>query len=84
VVTNWVYYNARGSALLAMVYHTSANTLGIYFRQMLSGSDLARYYWLLAAFTSLAAVVVVLATGPTLQRRPTIPAATAQPDPVSG
>jgi membrane protease YdiL (CAAX protease family) len=80
VVTNWVYYNARGSALLAMVYHTAGNTLGIYFRQMLSGPDLARYYWLLAAFTALAAVVVVLVTGPTLQRRPTAPAATAQPE----
>jgi membrane protease YdiL (CAAX protease family) len=84
VVTNWVYYNTRGSALLAMVYHTSGNTLGIYFRQMLSGPDLARYYWLLAAFTALAAVVVILVTGPTLQRRPTRPAAIAQPDPVSG
>jgi membrane protease YdiL (CAAX protease family) len=80
VVTNWVYYNARGSALLAMVYHTAGNTLGIYFRQMLSGPDLVRYYWLLAAFTALAAVVVVLVSGPTLQRKPSIPAATAQPD----
>jgi membrane protease YdiL (CAAX protease family) len=84
VVTNWVYYNARGSALLAMVYHTAGNTLGIYFRQMLSGPDLVRYFWLLAAFTVLAAVVVVLATGPTLQRRPTISVPTAQSDPVSG
>ena len=42
------------------------------FRPMLSSPDLARYYWLLAAFTWVAALVVVLATGPTLQRRPTL------------
>jgi uncharacterized protein len=70
VVTNWVYYNARESALLAILYHTAANTLGIYFSPMLSGSDLARYYWLLAAVNCVVAVVVVLVFGPSLQRQP--------------
>jgi membrane protease YdiL (CAAX protease family) len=71
VVTNWVYYNTRGSALVAMLYHSAANSVGIFFSPMLSGPDLARYYWLLAGVTWVAAVVVVLATGPTLQRGPT-------------
>jgi hypothetical protein len=54
-----------------MLYHSAANTVGIFFRPMLSGPDLARYFWLLAGVTWVAAVAVVLATGPTLQRRPT-------------
>ena len=33
VLTNWVFYNARGSALLAMLYHTSANAMGLYFNE---------------------------------------------------
>jgi membrane protease YdiL (CAAX protease family) len=84
VVTNWVYYNTRGSALLAMVYHTSANTVSLTFRPLLSGPDLVRYYWLLAVVTWVAAVVVVLVTGPTLRRQATTQAATAQIDTVSG
>jgi hypothetical protein len=59
-VTNWVYYNARQSALLAILYHTAANTMGIYFSRMLSGPDLTRYFWLLAAVNCVAAVVVVI------------------------
>lgn len=71
VVTNWVYYNTRGSALLPMLYHTAANTVGIYFGSSLSGPDLVRYQWLLAGVTLAATMIVVVLTGPTLQRRPT-------------
>ena len=60
-VTNWVYYNAGESALLAILYHTAANTIGIFSRYMLSGSDLTRYFWLLAAANCVVAVVVVIA-----------------------
>ncbi len=60
VVTNWVYYNARQSALLAILYHTAANTMGIYFRPTLSGSDLTRYFWLLLAVNCVVAVAVVV------------------------
>ncbi|MEJ2305533.1 MAG: CPBP family intramembrane metalloprotease [Anaerolineales bacterium] len=73
VMTNWVYYNTRGSALLPMLYHTAANTVGIYFGPALSGPDLVRYQWLLAGLTIVAAVVVVLVTGPALQRQPKRP-----------
>jgi membrane protease YdiL (CAAX protease family) len=70
VLTNWVYYNTRGSALLAMLYHGAANTVGgFYFFQMFSGADFVRLWWLLAAVNCVAAVVVVLVTGPNLRRR---------------
>jgi membrane protease YdiL (CAAX protease family) len=71
VVTNWVYYNAHESALLAILYHTAANTLGgFYFFPMFSGSDSVRLWWLYAAVYGVAAVAVVLAVGPNLQRKP--------------
>jgi membrane protease YdiL (CAAX protease family) len=78
VLTNWIYYNARGSALLAILYHTAANTVGIYFSPTFSGADSVRYFWMLAAVNWVVAIVVVLMTGPTLQRQPAEPAETAQ------
>jgi membrane protease YdiL (CAAX protease family) len=72
ILTNWIYYNTHGSALLAMLYHTAANTLGIYFSPMLSGADLLRYYWLLAAVNWAAAGIVILAAGTDLQRGPVV------------
>ncbi len=64
VVTNWVYYNANESALLAILYHTAANTMGLYLFPAFSGSELVRLFWLLAAVNCLvAAVVVLLAPG---------------------
>jgi len=72
-VTNWVYYNTRGSALLPMLYHGAANTVGPYFFSMFSGSEQVRYFWLLAGVTLVVAVVVILVTGPALQRQPRRP-----------
>jgi uncharacterized protein len=59
-VTNWVYYNARESALLAILYHTAANTIGIFSAHTLTGADLTRYFWLLAVVNLVAAVSVVM------------------------
>lgn len=70
VVTNWVYYNTRESALLAILYHTAANTIGLYFAPIFSGPDLVRQFWLLAAVNTVVAVVVVLVAGPDLQFQP--------------
>ena len=71
VMTNWVYYNTRESALLAILYHTAANTIGgFYFFPMFSGPDSVRLWWLYAAVYCVAAVVVVLAAGTNLQRQP--------------
>jgi CAAX protease family protein len=71
VVTNWVYYNTRESALLAILYHTAANTIvGFYFFPMFSGPDSVRLWWLYAAVYCVAAVIVVLVAGANLQRQP--------------
>jgi uncharacterized protein len=59
-VTNWVYYNARESALLAILYHSAANTIGIFYSHTLTGADLTRYYWLLLVVNVLVAIGVVL------------------------
>jgi len=82
ILTNWIYYNARGSALLAILYHAAANTFGLYFAPMLSGVDEVRYFWMLAAANWVAAAVVVLVNGPSLQYRPRVqvfPAPSDQP-----
>lgn len=70
VMTNWVYYNAHESALLAILYHTAANTMGLYIFPIVSGNDLVRLFWLLAAVNCVMAVVVVLVAGPSLRRQP--------------
>jgi hypothetical protein len=73
ILTNWVYYNACGSALLAMLYHTAANTMGLYFSPMLSsGADQIRYFWMLALVNWVVASGVILMTGLSLQRQPGI------------
>jgi hypothetical protein len=59
-VTNWVFYNARESALLVILYHSAANTIGIFYSHMIAGADLTRYFWLLAAANLVAAVAVVI------------------------
>jgi len=68
VVTNWVYYSAREIAFLASMYHTAANTMGQYLLPMFSTPDRGTYFWLLAGVNCAMAVVVVLSTGPDLQR----------------
>lgn len=60
-VTNWIYYNSRKSALLAMVYHGSANAVGIAFFQAYTGADQLHLYWFLAATNLLGVLVIVSA-----------------------
>lgn len=71
------------SALLAMVYHTAANTMGgagFNFFQVFTGADAVRVWWLLAAVNSAVAVVLVLIVGSTLQsRRRSMPAESPAP-----
>jgi len=69
VVTNWVYYNGGESALLAWLYHTSANTVGQYVIALFSGPNRVTYFWMLAGVNLVAAGVVVLATGRELRRQ---------------
>ena len=68
VMTNWVYYNAGESALLAILYHTAANTMGLYLFPAFSEADLVMMFWLLAAVNCVVAAVVVLMAKPNLRR----------------
>lgn len=77
VMTNWVFYNTGGSALMAMVYHTAANTMGgagFNIFQTFTGPDSVRVWWLLAAVNCVAAGVLILVSGPTLQGEPPVTA----------
>jgi uncharacterized protein len=77
-VTNWVYYNARESALLAILYHSAANTVGIFYSHTLAVADLPRYYWLLLAVNVVAAVTVVLFARKTWQSQNSVVQAHAE------
>lgn len=70
VVTNWVYYNTHKSALLAILYHTSANTMGLYIFPTSTGPELVRLFWLLAAVNCVVAVIVILMAGQNFRRQP--------------
>jgi hypothetical protein len=78
IVTNWVYYNSRESALSAILYHTAANTMGIYFAHMFVGPDLTRYFWLMLAVNAIAATLVVLFDRKTWRSRRPVAQASAE------
>jgi uncharacterized protein len=80
VLANWVYYNARGSAFLVILYHTVQNAFGgWYLFRLFTGDDLVRLWWLWSGLYCAAAVGVIILTGPTLSRRPA-PRPDPQPD----
>jgi len=61
VVFNWVFNNAAGSVLM----HAANNTIsGSYFSSMFAGADSIRQSWLLAAVWAVAAVLVIVFSGP--------------------
>jgi len=70
VLFTWLFNATNGSVLLAILFHGSLNTLAGLFQPMFSGEDAVRLFWLLAAAYCIAAVVVALAAGPELSRRP--------------
>ena len=67
VVTNWVYYGGRESALLAWLYHTSANTAGQLVLPLLDAQHRVTFFWMLAAANTLAAAIVLVV--PMIRRR---------------
>lgn len=73
---NWIYYNTRGSALLPMLYHTVANTIGPYFFQMFSNLEQVRYYWLLSGMTLLVGIILFLVASKNLKPTDTTPTKT--------
>jgi membrane protease YdiL (CAAX protease family) len=71
VLLCWIYLHTAGSVLIATLVHGAINLFhGIF----LGGVDPARHYWLLAGVYGVAALVIVLLFGPSLSRRPLVPA----------
>jgi membrane protease YdiL (CAAX protease family) len=67
ILFTWVYLHARGSVLIATLLHGAINlSQGL----LLGGLDPARQYWLLAAVYTVAALVLLVAVGPGLSRKP--------------
>lgn len=61
IVFTWVFQNARGSVLVAMVFHALNNSVsGEYFSQMFTGDDSVRQSWMLVVVWGTAAALVVL------------------------
>jgi membrane protease YdiL (CAAX protease family) len=73
VLFTWIYLYTRGSVLIATLLHGAINLFQGYF---LGGIDPGREYWLLAAVYGVAAIVLVVAAGPSLSRKPQMPAET--------
>lgn len=82
VIRTWVFNNAAGSALMAMLFHAVLNTFaGSFFFPMFSGPDQLRLWWLNALVWWTVAIAVILVAGPArLTRRPAPdPAAVSAP-----
>jgi uncharacterized protein len=66
IVFNWVFNNAKGSVLIIMLMHAANNAVsGSFFSPMFSGADSVREAWLLALVWWVAAVLVIVISGPT-------------------
>ena len=70
VLFTWVYLHTTGSVLIATLLHGAIN-----FSQgfMLGGIAPAREYWLLAAVYGVTALILVVAAGLDLSRKPQMP-----------
>ena len=71
VVLSWVFNSTGGSVLLVMLLHNMNNTIsGAFVGPMFAGADSVRQSWLFAGLWCLAALAVVVLTGPArLSRR---------------
>jgi membrane protease YdiL (CAAX protease family) len=65
IVVNSLFNSTGGSVLVVMVLHAMNNAVsGSFFSPMFSGADSSRQSWLLALVWGIAAVVVLLRSGP--------------------
>jgi uncharacterized protein len=71
VLFTWIYLHTRGSVLIATLLHGAINLSQGFF---LGGIDPGREYWLLATVYGVAAIVLVVAAGLSLSRKPQMPA----------
>jgi CAAX protease family protein len=64
ILFTWVYNGTNGSLFMALVFHASFDVLGDFVYPLFSGPDLLRNYVLIAVVASVAALIVVIGTGP--------------------
>jgi membrane protease YdiL (CAAX protease family) len=71
VIYTWLYNSTKGSLLLVVLFHTATNAPLTLVLLPLGIENWILPFWLMAAFTVVAALVVVAVFGPTnLSRRP--------------
>jgi membrane protease YdiL (CAAX protease family) len=71
VIYTWLYNSTRGSLLLAVLFHTSTNAPLTLVLLPLGVEDFTGPFWLMAAMSAVAAIIVVAVFGPShLSRRP--------------
>lgn len=74
----WLYQHTNGSVLIAILFHSMLNTVADIFFPLFTGAYLEQMLWLFLAMNLLAAVAVIVLTGPNL-RRPSVPSAVTAP-----
>ena len=76
IVLTWILNHARGSVLIATLYHAMFNATGFLYVGIASGLSVAEYWWMRAAVYAGAAIIVLLVAGLSLAR----PILSAQPE----
>jgi membrane protease YdiL (CAAX protease family) len=64
VLFTWLFVNTKGSLFIAVLFHAWNDLVLQYLGAMVAPGDYERMWWLLLASLGLAAVAVVVATGP--------------------
>ena len=78
VVYTWVYNGTRGSVLLVILMHGSANTIGRFlFPTVLASATYGRIWWLLAALWWVVAIAAIAVFGMARDRAPSMEAPAA-------
>jgi membrane protease YdiL (CAAX protease family) len=76
IVLTWILNHARGSVLIATLYHASFNATGFLYVGIGAGLSVAEYWWMRAGAYGGAAIIVLLGAGLSLSR----PTSTAHTD----
>jgi uncharacterized protein len=73
VVFAWVYNTTRGSVLLVILMHGSANTIAKFLGPILLGSAAyGLFWWLLAGLWWIVALLVIAVIGMARERAPSM------------
>jgi membrane protease YdiL (CAAX protease family) len=75
IVFTWLFQHARGSVLIAVLFHAAVQNSGRFLSPVFAGTDAIQQHWVKLAIWIAAAVIIVLVAGPArLARRPAVPA----------